>query len=88
MATPVPDGPSTGGARRSALAPWRRLRAALAAAIVLIGALWLALVAVGPWGPLTGNLLTSILFLVFLVWILVDALVRELTKRARPREHG
>ncbi len=84
MATPMPDGPSKGGTHRAALATWRRIRAGLAATLVVVGALWLGLIVIvrGPWDPLTANLLTSMLVLLFLLWVIVDALVREMTKRA------
>lgn len=82
MATAAPDAPSTGGPRGGALTPWRRVRTGLAAALVVVGALWLGLIFLGPWGPLTANFLTPILVLVFLVWVMLDALVREMTKRA------
>ncbi len=84
MATPVPDGPSKGGTQRAALAAWRRIRAGLAAILVVVGALWLALIPIlrGSWGPLTINFLTSIVVLLFILWVVVDALVREMTKRA------
>lgn len=82
MTMPVPTASSIRETRRGALTPWRRLQSALAAAIVVVGALWLVLI-LGPWGPLAVNVLTPILVLIFLVWVGVDAVVRELTKRAR-----
>ncbi len=85
MATPGPDGPRR-GLHRGAVAAWRRMRAALAAALVVVGALWLVLLLAGPWGSPMANFLTPILVLVFLVWVMMDALVREMTKRTRLQE--
>ncbi len=86
MAKPGGDASSIGGAHHDALVPWRKLVAALAATLVIVGALWVVLFLLGPPGPLVGNLLTPILVLVFIVWVGVDAVVRELSKRARPRD--
>ncbi|HYM39774.1 MAG TPA: hypothetical protein VEY12_06495 [Thermoplasmata archaeon] len=67
------------------LAHWRRALTILAGLCAASFVLWLVVVFAGPLGPLTGDAATALLSSVVLAWVVVDLVVRSLSRRDMAR---
>lgn len=67
------------------LAHWRRARAALAGLCVACFVLWLLVIFARSLGPLTGDVVTALLTSVVLAWVVVDVVVKTMSRRAEAR---